>query len=337
MSRKKVYLDRTGGEAVSVFLQDAEVIPAGTTIYSMPVKAQNAEYDRWAEAYDIHFIFDDRKPETPFYAVPWMDIFAVDSRGGYIGTLGQLTDMAGDAPVCYVDRDGHCWRIAENGPDFVQEAAHWRSLLQEEQEVRLYASREQAGQELEFMELEKMKYFFETEHLKIRKFMPEDAQSLYENHLEEEVKKWIPNESYADLEETQGAILFYRDCVNQGQLPYVLAVELRENGELIGDTGINEVEGNAEEVEIGYGICRKYSGKGYATELLKAMTEFAAETFGIRILYGRVMHGNNASVRVLEKNGYAFVTEEFGAEDDPYGKGMLIYKKEIKEQSDGRI
>ena len=39
------------------------------------------------------------------------------------------------------------------------------------------------------------------------------------------------------------------------------------------------------------------------------------------------MHGNNASVRVLEKNGYEFVKEEFGAEDDPYGNGMLIYRK----------
>ena len=39
------------------------------------------------------------------------------------------------------------------------------------------------------------------------------------------------------------------------------------------------------------------------------------------------MHGNNASVRVLEKNGYEFAKEEFGAEDDPYGNGMLIYKK----------
>ena len=97
---------------------------------------------------------------------------------------------------------------------------------------------------------------------------------------------------------------------------------------LIGDTGINEVESGSNEVEIGYGICKKYSGKGYATELLKAMTEFSVETFGIDVLYGRVMYGNNASVRVLEKNGYEFVKEEFGAEDDPYGNGMLIYKKQ---------
>ena len=172
-----------------------------------------------------------------------------------------------------------------------------------------------------------MGHIFETEHLRIRRFEMEDAGRLYENHLEEEVKKWIPNESYADMEEARNAIKFYMDCVDNGRLPYVLTVKLKETGELIGDTGVNEVEGNSNEVEIGYGICRKHSGKGYATELVKAMTEFMTGTFGIKTLYGRVMHGNNASVKVLERNGYEFVEEEFGAEDDPYGNGMLIYKK----------
>jgi ribosomal-protein-alanine N-acetyltransferase len=173
-----------------------------------------------------------------------------------------------------------------------------------------------------------MDYIFETEHLGIRKFKIEDAKCLYENHLEAEVKKWIPNESYADIEETQEAINFYVNCVDNKQLPYVLAVELKETGELIGDTGVNEVEGNLDEVEIGYGICRKHSGKGYATEVLRAMSEFIVETFRINVLYGRVMNGNNASIRVLEKNGYKFLKEEFGAEDDPYGNGMFIYKKD---------
>lgn len=172
-----------------------------------------------------------------------------------------------------------------------------------------------------------MEYIFETEHLKIRKFVLDDARSLYKNHLEEDVIKWIPNESYVNIEEAKEAINFYIDCVNNKHLPYVLAVELKSTGKLIGDTGVNEVAGNIKEVEIGYGICKKYSGKGYATELLRAMTKYIAETFEIDILYGRVMHGNNASVRVLEKNGYEFVKEEWGAEDDPYGNGMLIYKK----------
>lgn len=40
----------------------------------------------------------------------------------------------------------------------------------------------------------------------------------------------------------------------------------------------------------------------------------------------RVVYGNDASVKVLEKSGYQFVRKEFGAEDDPYGNGMLVYQ-----------
>ncbi len=171
-----------------------------------------------------------------------------------------------------------------------------------------------------------MKIFFETEHLLIRKLEPEDADRLFENHAEEKVKKWFPNESYADLNEAKEAIAFFGDCVDKDRLPFVLALELKETGELIGDTGVSEVDGEPDAVEIGYQICDKYCGRGFATEALKAMTEFSLAKFGAKVSYGRVVHGNGASARVLEKAGYLFLKEEFGAEDDPYGNGMLVYK-----------
>ena len=88
-----------------------------------------------------------------------------------------------------------------------------------------------------------MKIFSETEHLLIRKLEPEDADRLFENHAEEKVKKWFPNESYADLNEAKEAIAFFGDCVDKDRLPFVLALELKETGELIGDTGVSEVDG----------------------------------------------------------------------------------------------
>lgn len=172
-----------------------------------------------------------------------------------------------------------------------------------------------------------MVHLLETEHLRLRPFRPEDAPRLYEIHAEAAVRQWIPNESYADLEEAEDTVGFFADCVARGDLPFVLAVESKADGALIGDAGLNEVEGGAGEVEIGYVICGQSSGQGRATELVRAMTEYAAARFGIDALYGRVMRGNEASVRVLEKNGYAFVGEETDAEDDPYGRGMLVYRK----------
>ena len=54
-----------------------------------------------------------------------------------------------------------------------------------------------------------MKYIIETQRLGLRKFAAEDAERLYANHLDEEVKKWIPNESYEDPEEAREAAVFF--------------------------------------------------------------------------------------------------------------------------------
>ena len=169
----------------------------------------------------------------------------------------------------------------------------------------------------------------ETPHLRLRPFRPEDAPMLYQIHLEPAVKQWFPNESYANLAETEGAIEFFSDCVAQQHLPYVLAIELKETGELIGDTGMSEVEGAPNEIEIGYVIAQAHADKGYASEAALAMTDFTACSFGAHTFWGRVVKGNTASTRVLEKSGYTFLREEFGAEDDPYGNGMLVYRKKL--------
>ena len=144
--------------------------------------------------------------------------------------------------------------------------------------------------------------------------------------MDEEVRKWFPDECYADPEEARNAICFYADCVDHGKLPFVLGVELKGAGELIGDAGISEVEGKPGETEVGYCIGQKYLGKGYATELLRAISGIVVSRFGIGVIWGRVVYGNEASVKVLAKSGYQFVKKEFGAEDDPYGNGMLVYQ-----------
>ena len=174
----------------------------------------------------------------------------------------------------------------------------------------------------------------ETKRLIIRKFRDGDAPKLYENHRDEEVKKWFPNECYADPKEAQEAIRFYADCVDKGHLPFVLGAELKETGELIGDTGVSEVEGRPFEVEIGYCIGREYRRRGYAAELLEAISVYIFSRFGVKTFYGRVIRGNEASVKVLEKNAYRFIAEEFGAEDDPYGRGMLVFRKDFPPAQD---
>lgn len=48
-----------------------------------------------------------------------------------------------------------------------------------------------------------MEIMFETERLIARKFRDDDARKLYENHLDDEVRKWFLNECYADIDITK--------------------------------------------------------------------------------------------------------------------------------------
>ena len=77
-------------------------------------------------------------------------------------------------------------------------------------------------------------------------------------------------------------IVDYNDCVNKKILPYVLAIELLETGEMIGDVGLSEYVIDNNEMEIGISICEKYQKLGYATEAVEttdvAKTVEIAET-----------------------------------------------------------
>ncbi len=165
----------------------------------------------------------------------------------------------------------------------------------------------------------------ETDNLLIRKFNTKDAKLLYENHTEEAFMKWFPEQVFGNFKEAKETIDYFNECYNNFELPLVFGIELKENGVLIGDTGINEVEGCKNEIEIGYSISCKFSNNGFASEALEAMTKFAFDRLEIQKLFGRVKKGNSASVRVLEKCNYLYDRIDLNAEDDPYGDGMVVY------------
>lgn len=151
---RKVYLDRTElTGAINVNLKDTEVIPAGTTIYPMSVNHKNEEYQKYANDYDIQFIFDDDIPHLEFYTVPYVDIMAKDSKGGFIGTVGQQCDLKSDAPICYFNRHLECLIISKNGEDFLSNIGSWQDNLKPYDKITVYRSKAEAEMELEFIDL----------------------------------------------------------------------------------------------------------------------------------------------------------------------------------------
>lgn len=153
---KKIYFDNSVSDCVSIHIKDVEVIPAGVSIYSMPVSVKNKEYERYALEYDVHSIFDDCVPKIDFYAVPRIDIFAKDSEGGFICTVGCITDFQSETTICYIDKERAVYLVAENGKKFLENISGWKANRKITQLVKIYASQAEAKQELEFISIDEL-------------------------------------------------------------------------------------------------------------------------------------------------------------------------------------
>lgn len=150
----KVYLDATKLNGIAfVGIKNVEIILAGTTINSMSTNNKNDEYQRYANDYDIQFIFDDCVPHLEFYTVPLVDIIAKDSEDGFIGSLGHPFDLEGNAPICYINRFLECFIVSDNVAHFFKNIESWKKNLVPYDKVTFYSSKVEAEKELEFIDL----------------------------------------------------------------------------------------------------------------------------------------------------------------------------------------
>jgi RimJ/RimL family protein N-acetyltransferase len=79
-------------------------------------------------------------------------------------------------------------------------------------------------------------------------------------------------------------------------------MELIETGELVGDVGL-QVNKEHQRAEAGYIVGKKFWGKGYAPEGLRAVLDFGFRDLGLYRIDAHAMPWNDASERVMQKVG----------------------------------
>jgi predicted kinase/RimJ/RimL family protein N-acetyltransferase len=99
------------------------------------------------------------------------------------------------------------------------------------------------------------------------------------------------------------------------------------DGEVAGDIAAWRTEDGVR--EIGYRIGSRHWGRGIATA---ALTVFLAE-FGERPLYAHVLKTNAASIRVLEKCGFAQLSPGEAPDDDPEAYEFVLRRTDAKDRA----
>ena len=147
---------------------------------------------------------------------------------------------------------------------------------------------------------------FETERLLIRSPLWGDGVSMNEAILEslEELKPWMP---FAQTMPTlEGSERFARegriDFLNRRQL--YLRIFNKNTGDFIGASGLHRINWELRNFEIGYWVRSTCAGKGYITEAVNGITDFAIRELEANRLEIRCSARNTKSAAVAERAGY---------------------------------
>ena len=149
-----------------------------------------------------------------------------------------------------------------------------------------------------------------TPRLTITTFSPDMAQTVYENSQDDDTRRFVPDEVYNSVEEAREAIEFLMSRYESTDGPFVYPVITNNEGKNIGYVQLCKLDEGT--WEIGYHIAKNFTGKGYATEAVKAFLSAMAKKLNIKEVYGICLAENLASVRVLEKCGFTKIYQGRG-------------------------
>lgn len=151
-----------------------------------------------------------------------------------------------------------------------------------------------------------------TLRLTITNFTPDMAQAVYENSQDDDTRLFVPDEVYDSVEEARETIEFLMSRYESTDGPFVYPL-LTNEGQNIGYVQLCNLELEEEGTwEIGYHITKNFTGKGYATEAVKAFLPVMAQKLNLKVVYGICLAENHASVRVLEKCGFTQIYQGLG-------------------------
>ena len=150
----------------------------------------------------------------------------------------------------------------------------------------------------------------ETERLIITEFTADMAQAVHENSLDEDNRRFVPDEVFETIEDAREAVEFLMSRYSGTEGPFTYPVLVKDSGENVGYVQLVPLEdGNW---EIGYHIAKKHTGKGYASEAVRAFLPAMADAAGISEIYGVCLSDNTASKHVLKKCGFEPISEGIG-------------------------
>jgi ribosomal-protein-alanine N-acetyltransferase len=147
----------------------------------------------------------------------------------------------------------------------------------------------------------------------LRQFTSADAQALYELRADKEVMKFIDRPMATSIDDAYAFLKRMDDSLIAGD-GISWAISLKDDPAMIGNIGLWRIIKENYRAEIGYMLNTEYQRKGIMQECFDLVLDYGFNSMGLHSIEANINPGNNASMKILEKNGFvkeAYFRENF--------------------------
>ena len=149
----------------------------------------------------------------------------------------------------------------------------------------------------------------ENDRLQIVKMDKSMYFDIYQNSLDKDNRKYVPDEVFDCLEEASEVVNHIISAYGSEDGPFVYSVIRKKDNINLGYVQLVKLE---EGWEIGYHIAAIFTGNGYATEAVNLFIKYIQNNTNVKQIFGIALATNKASRRVLEKCGFELIYEGIG-------------------------
>ena len=145
----------------------------------------------------------------------------------------------------------------------------------------------------------------ETDRCILRKLSLDDTDDMYEYSSNPDVTKYLTWSPHPDKAYTLEYLMYLQNRYKTGDF-FDWAVICKDSGKMIGTCGFTRFFFAHNGAEIGYVLNPAYHGKGIGTEVVGRVIKYGFENLSLERIEAKYMIENEASRRVMQKNGMIF-------------------------------
>ncbi|TPG38192.1 GNAT family N-acetyltransferase [Flavobacterium pectinovorum] len=145
-----------------------------------------------------------------------------------------------------------------------------------------------------------MSTLYQSPRIIIREFLPQEKQTFLDLFKDNQVTQYLPDASPERYVEMFKELLENYEKKNLSRW----AIFDATNNNFIGMCVARIFVHNTSQIEIGYVLSREYWGKGIATEVCKALTQYSFTNTNTKEVVAITDLSNSGSQNVLQKAGF---------------------------------